>query len=153
MASVEQEIFLASSSIGIQSTQPFVGQTKLTEPETVEIGVTSGVREGVIVIAGVGVVIGTSVPGIGRKRAATIPMRIPKRTRAMTIKKVFRKPDFLDDKGISLTGRGDFRGVSWYIGGEIDSGLVGGIGKEGFCVGDTNGGVGSLLQAAGGVIS
>lgn len=153
IASAEQEIILASSSIGIQSTQPFSGQIKLTEAEAVEIGVISGVREGVMVIIGVGATIGTSVLGIGRKRAAVTPMRIPKRTRAMTIKKFFRKPDFLDDEGISLTGRGDFGGIPWYVGGEIGSGLVKDVGEGGFCVEDTNGGVWSLLQAAGGVIS
>jgi len=122
IALAEQEIILASSSIGIQSTQPLAGQIKLAEAEAVEIGVTSGVREGVIVIIGVGVTAGTSVLDIGRKRAARTPMRIPKRIKAIPIKKIRRKPEELDDEGTVVIGSGGIGGVSWYIGWEIDSG-------------------------------
>ena len=120
IASVEHEIVLDSSSIGIQSTQPLAGQIKLAE--AVETGVTSGVREGVIVIIGVGVTTGTSALGIGRKRAARTPMRIPKRIKAIPIKKIRRKPEELDDEGTLVIGSGGIGGVSWYIGWEIDSG-------------------------------
>jgi len=54
-----------------------------------------GMAEGVISAVGVGVRVTVAVEANGRKRATTTPIRMPRRTRAITIKKVLRKPDFL----------------------------------------------------------
>ena len=68
----------------------------LISAEGVAAGVTMTVGDGVIRTVGVGVATGVIVVvGIGRYFEARTPMRIPRRIRATTIKKVLRKPDFL----------------------------------------------------------
>lgn len=116
----------------------------LSSDDCVEIGVTAGgiTIEGVTVIVGIVGVIGVVVPDMGRRREARTPIRVPKRIRARTIRKVFKKPDFLDDEGAVGLGRGELGNVSgWDANGKIGSGLVD-WGWEG---------IGSVGQASGGV--
>lgn len=97
----------------------------------VATGVTSSVGVGIEVGAEVGVEL-----VMGRKRAASTPTRVPKRIKAIIIKKVFRKPDFLDDEGAVCAGRGGVDGVGREVSG---------------CVHCSDGGVGSLFHCAGGL--
>ena len=99
----------------------------MREGETERTGVSeaSGVMEeervGVGVRVGVGEGVGTDDGAVGRKRAAKTPVRIPKRIRAITAKKVLRKEELL--LGLGLVWGDD--GASWgdvgWLGKEIDS--------------------------------
>lgn len=63
---------------------------------------------GVIKRVGVGVMVGVmAVLGIGIYLAARTPTRIPNKIKAITMKNVFKKPDFLDWGGVSGSWRGD----------------------------------------------
>ena len=69
------------------------------------LGSTTGVKDGVKEIVGVGVVIGLGLfTGKGMNLAATTPIKIPKRIRARPVKKIRAKPEWLDDEGATWDG-------------------------------------------------
>lgn len=105
--------------------------TGISSPEIEAEGVTNSVGVGVSKTVGVGVGVGVIVAlGMGMYLAASTPIRIPKRIKAITIKNVFKKPD-LGLAGVTVSGIGvagaitcgdGFWNTGWEIGISIGEG-------------------------------